>query len=1019
MVKHNRWATALLGLSVLGLALLQTQPLWHFFATGIPYGYHVSPGYEVFPLMPGDHLQFHYWCWLMKDNLFGPSSFLTNPYEFNTFLSPGLPGFANFPFSLLYVALSWAGEAAAYNLLVLLSYLLAGVCAYLFAVEALQDRVAAVLAGLVFALLPFRAAQTLSGHLYGFIAFLLPLMLWCLERGLRRRSAWWGAWAGLCLLAMSMMEAHLIYYSALLLGLYVPLRLLWAGRGQGAEPAGGPAQALGPALAGLGLGLAAWLNLSREPGGSLWGPGLPQVLGLYLVLALAAWLLLAFLLETLTSLSPQRARGLAARGMWPLALAPAYAVQLWLDVPHLGPALLAALALAGACLLLPPAWSARRRPRLPAGMLRPVWPLAAGLGLAALRMMQVKASQFNTSIAGGGRKLDEVRLFAPQLGDMFHLSDVTKVERMIHPGWLVLALAGLGLALLAAGRGGRRPAALWAALAGLSGLLCLGPTMKALPLYDLLYRVVPFFNFPRVPGRMVLVAALFLALLAGWAASRGRLWLHARAERPGWVGPALAVVIGGLAAWSLWPGQPVGICLLPPAGQVETTVRAALPCGPNAGQRLLCLPIWPGDSHQSSAYELLISRTRALIANGYSPVVPRAYVEQVFRPLDPLNQGWVTAGALATMDRLRAPLAAFYDDDHIYTYKVSPFPPALTRKRLLASGAFGLAAHAGNVFLLRRLAGAGPDPDPGRVTSPVTSVWQPWQLRRKVGSLVEDRRATGWGELFQEQAEPDAPLGPRKAQPAGNVARALAGGRPGFLSYGPYRGYPPGSYLARFRLRRGRGQPPGWVEVAADGGRRSLARRELDPATLPADGRWHDVALAFGLKRVADLELRTWFNGGADLELDCVLVGFASGPRLPGFFAAADLWRQTGELVEDPAVPGGLAVLARAGYHPPLYLMHGPQVTLKPGSYQARFMVAGQGPQKPDGLVAYLVVATDRGRITLGSVRLLGRDLGSGYSQVPVPFVVKRRCEIGLRVRFVGGGSLRLAGAWLEPAPVQ
>ncbi|CAO0819789.1 membrane hypothetical protein [Desulfarculales bacterium] len=217
----------MLCLVLLVLAGAHTHPLWCYLGQGIPYGYHVVPGFEVVPLIPGDHLQFLYWCWLLGDNLLGHSGWLNNPYEFNTLLSSGMPGFANFPLSLLYLLFWPLGLAGAYNTLVLASYLLAGLTAYALAWEVLEDRLAALFAALVYALLPFRAAQTLSGHLYGFATFLVPLTLWCLERGCTRRSWGWGMGAGLCLLAMARIEGHLIYYTALLLGLYLPLRLLW------------------------------------------------------------------------------------------------------------------------------------------------------------------------------------------------------------------------------------------------------------------------------------------------------------------------------------------------------------------------------------------------------------------------------------------------------------------------------------------------------------------------------------------------------------------------------------------------------------------------------------------------------------------------------------------------------------------------------------------------------------------------------------------------------------------------
>jgi hypothetical protein len=1007
----------LMALAICGLALVQTHPLWRFLGEGIPYGYRVVPGYELVPGMPGDHLQFLYWCWLLADNLFGPSALFSNPYEFNTFLTPGgLPGFANFPWSILYVILSPLGQAPAYNGMVLFSYLLAGLAAYGLAAEVLKDRVAALPAGVIFALLPFRAAQVLSGHLYGFVAFLLPLMLYCLERGWRQASWLWGAGAGACLLAMGFMEPHLVYYSSLFIGLYVPLRLLV--HNQEREPqSGGYIDAVKVAIGAVGAGVMAQTSQIRE-GGELMGPGLLEAFGIYLVLFLCTWLLLSWLAASLTLLPLAKARRILARGFMSMALLGLYAIQLKYNVPYLGSILLGLALLLALSLTVPGIWPHFRKPQSLGKVWLPVLPLAIGLGLAAGRMMMVKASSFDQSIAGKGRGLHEVMLFTPSLGDLLHLGNA-HMERLVHLGWGLAGLATIGLLLLAIGlpRPARQAAqaSVWAFMGAIAALLTLGPTVKAVPLYALLYKVVPFFNFPRVPGRLVIFAVLMMSLLAGWAIRE----LCGGPMRKAWlsIGLTLAIFIG--FTYDLGLPARTGISLLPQPGPVTAGIKSHMKTGPGAPQRLLGLPVWPGDSHQSSVYEHTISLTRAQMVNGYSPVVPHSYVKKIFQPLHALNFGLVNQTALRTMDKLKVHLVSFHDDDLVYAAKISPFPPAFARQRLMASGAFAYVSRQGNMSLMSLKPGATPDTQPDRIVSPVVSLWEAEALKRETGQLIDDKLASGWGLLFGERPleDPTGPLGPRRHNARGNVVSARANrDKAGFMSFGPYKAFAPGKYSARFRLRRPQGDEPvspGWVEVSTAKGTVSLAKVELDSQILPPDGRWHDVPLEFELGDLADLELRTWFNGKGGLELDLVLVGFRSGQPKDGFYRAQDLWRQTGELASDQWVTGGLAVKAEAGVHPPLYMMHGPQATLEPGRYLASFRLAGKIGANREAPAADLVVASDRGRLPLAFRRVRGSELDKQYQDFALAFQVKRRMEIGLRVRFAGGADVRLAGAGL------
>ena len=1023
-IKCSWKITALVTLGILVISLFHLSPLLGYFNQAIPFSYVPYTGYDRMPLVPGDHLQFYYWSWIMVDNLFGPSQFFTNPYEFNTFLSAGTPVFANFPFSLLYVAFYPLGPVSAYNILVIISYVLAGLFAFLLAREVLEDWLPALPAAFLYAFLPFRAAQTLSGHLNGFVAFLVPMCLFCLERGFKRKSWFWGLLAGFSVFIMSLMEGHLVYYTTLFLGLYLPLRIAFYLKESPAEdaakkPEGG--LAFIPLAVGLVVGVAAHLQEVRAGRVDFVSVWLASSLFVYMVSALSAWLLGSWLITSLTGLDLAKARRLAARSMLPLAVLGLYPLQVLVSIPRLGTLLSLAAVLGSSWLLLPALWRNRRRTSIPWARLAPVWTTAFGVAAGAAYMMHIKSKVFNASIASKGRTLEEVKLFAPTIKDFFDASNI-HVEGFLYLGLGIPLLALAAIILMAAFRQGARPkaylAGIWAALAVLLSILCMGPRLPGVHLYAFLYKYMPFFNFPRVPGRLFLYAALMFMLLACWGLKQ-LLPIRAPKRRSAALA-AMALALAAFFTWDLWPPLKPGICLIPPPGPIEQGVRAHLPTGPNAEKRLLGLPIWPGDSHQSSAYEYIITNTRALTINGYAPVTPSAYRDKIYWPLDPLNRGETSAEILELLKKNKVGLIAFMDDEQIYPRKISPYPPSLARKRLLSANAVSYLGQAGNCFFMGVDHKAPPGPPAGRVTSLVTSLWEAHFLRCGTGRLVEDKHASGWGLLFKQPATPLGPLGPRLERFRGNVAVAKAGlDEPGALSYGPYQTFPSGSYTAYFRLRRGKGGgAPGHIDVSAESGKIVLAKSDLTPELLPPDEKWHDVAIDFGLDKSRRLELRTYFNGKSDLALDVVLVKFADRAGMADFYPAAELWRQTGDLAKDDRVPGGQAVKAKAGWHPPLYLMHGPQQTLEPGSYRAGFRLAKDGDSPPKGpLTAELVVATDLGQRVLGHRMVQSGQLGGDYRDFTVDFKIPRRCEIGLRVLYREGADLLLAGANIKRLP--
>ena len=209
---------ALLVAVYLGAGLLATAPRLgdagsRFLARGTPV-----PGEAA----AGDHLQAEYHLWLVGHQLSRGAAPWRDPYTFRP-ESPPRWNFGGWPFGLPFWPLTVLfGPVLGWNVFVLLTYLAAGTFAYLWLRELRLPVGAALVGGLVFALEPYRVAQS-AGHLRGPISVLLPLSLWAFERS-RRGSRWWLAGAAAALASIPFSDVHLALGAIPFFVLYALLR---------------------------------------------------------------------------------------------------------------------------------------------------------------------------------------------------------------------------------------------------------------------------------------------------------------------------------------------------------------------------------------------------------------------------------------------------------------------------------------------------------------------------------------------------------------------------------------------------------------------------------------------------------------------------------------------------------------------------------------------------------------------------------------------------------------------------
>lgn len=306
------------------------------------------------------------------------------------------------------------------------------------------------------------------------------------------------------------------------------------------------------------------------------------------------------------------------------------------------------------CMLLPVFYVVRML------MIRPGWrdffrisvALGIALGIGVGIMFLIKHFEISGSIREGGVSWREIWLYTPVLHHLFSRNE-PNMEKLIYLGFIPMAVASLSFLVY----GWRRPLFwLYAAIFCFFTILSLGPSFDdKIPLFRWLYDHLPYFSLSRLPGRMIVMAALAMAVLAALGLSRLKK------------GSYIAVIVFLLIGVEYFPRAATGITLIPGKNNVYEYVKKN-----NGDHTLLCLPIWPGDTSWSSIYLYYVTQTKVPLVNGYYPVVPHNYVENVFYPLYSMNVGELREEQAELLKKLNVKYIVFHEE--AFPQKVSHYP---------------------------------------------------------------------------------------------------------------------------------------------------------------------------------------------------------------------------------------------------------------------------------------------------------------------------------------------------------
>jgi hypothetical protein len=174
-----------------------------------------------------------------------------------------------------------------------------------------------------------------------------------------------------------------------------------------------------------------------------------------------------------------------------------------------------------------------RSVRVDRAHLRSLWAPAAALVVAsAVLGGAIYVYVFAPSSRAGQSGISQAPMYAPHLADFFsrRLVRGSNPERYAYPGIVIVALALLGVVAVMRRKADRLLGAYLALLVAGSMLLAVLPGVGGSVLQKA-YKSIPALGFSRVPGRILLVSVLVLAVFAGFAVDglRDGRWTRALA----------------------------------------------------------------------------------------------------------------------------------------------------------------------------------------------------------------------------------------------------------------------------------------------------------------------------------------------------------------------------------------------------------------------------------------------------------------------------------------------------------
>jgi hypothetical protein len=540
-------------------------------------------------------------------------------------------------------------------------------------------------------------------------------------------------------------------------------------------------------------------------------------------------------------------------------------------------------------------------------------PVGIGWILSASYMLYIKTVVISSSVAGSGRTLDEIKLYAPRMKDIFTRINPDS-EKYIYIGIFATLLLITGLLKKITDikkKADDFPYMFYLLTFIVTLLLSLGPNLPYLPIYKACYKIIPFFYFPRSPARLHMYTLMALALLSGYGAK----FIFSLFKKQSFKYLCSFSFILCICL-DFHTSHIIGLTKMAQKNNTYDYIQNLFPKNP-----ILEIPIWPGESSWTSIYQYYTTIYRIPLVNGYSPFVTQKYRDEIFWPLASVNMGMINKEQYDLLKKLNVKFINLHEE--AYPQKVSPFPFKVTLENFMHSPFLKFIMQDGPIYLFEILDVPSQKPLNIYTLPSKTGVFYECEyMPHRIGQSLEDKNASGNMSLYAKETLNE----------------------PSHLSFGPWQLFPPGKYKILLRAKLGKASNKYKIatfEVSTDKGEKTLESTDLY-ANTSADN-YNDHIIHFTLEKLTVLEFRTIYYGNAPIWLDYVYLISENENDPELFYNVKDLFHIGRELDG--------AIYASPETDPPGNLVFGPYRRYPAGKYKISFQLKAGELSKNTGAI--------------------------------------------------------------------